>query len=297
MLFDLVVVGTEAPGLAAARLAVELGFHVAVVNDSENFRTPQTSGQDLLPISVRYFSGLARFASEDCLEIGTSRKTYQINSPRFVLACGSRPKTPSHIPFDSRRVLTSDEVNPINPVPQSVLIVGAGSHGLAAAVNLIQRENVKVSLVDQSAAIPKRGLPSKDQGYWDILHRSKAVMDWGTTVLGVESRTSMVTVFYNNGAMESFEAVVFAIGREGLTASLNLPHADLLFDESNRLWCNNFGQTEIPEIFAIGSVVGFPRFSGSPEEEALQLLGQMIPPNTPHLKSRRAAPAKRVSSY
>jgi pyruvate/2-oxoglutarate dehydrogenase complex dihydrolipoamide dehydrogenase (E3) component len=111
---------------------------------------------------------------------------------------------------------------------------------------------------------------------WEEIQEARCPVHWGTTVLGVERRHSVVTVYFENGAIESYGAVVFAVGREGCTQHLNLPRPDLLMDETGRIWCGDSGQTGLPNIFAVGSVVGFPRFRGSPTEEARRVLEQMF---------------------
>jgi NAD(P) transhydrogenase len=269
MLFDLVVLGTEPAGLLAAERASELGRRVAVVNDPAHF----SSRGQLTPFNrqkpnIRYFNGFAKFASDESLEIADSRETCRIRGERFLFACGDRPKRPVHLPYDGQTILDSDEILRLPQSPQSVLIVGAGSHGTRCARELLSR-GAKVSLVDQrefdlrGTSVPTGDVASRIQ--------------WGTTILGVERRERGVMVFHRNGSFESFGAVIFAVGRWGCTEHLNLPRSETLLDESRRFWCDDVGQTENPRFFAVGSVVGFPPRDFTPEEEAERLIRRLYP--------------------
>jgi pyruvate/2-oxoglutarate dehydrogenase complex dihydrolipoamide dehydrogenase (E3) component len=59
-----------------------------------------------------------------------------------------------------------------------------------------------------------------------------------------------------------------------------LPWPDLLLDENHRVWCNERGQTDLPHIYAAGSVVGFPRFPGTPSQEAEHIIGHILAEDT-----------------
>jgi NAD(P) transhydrogenase len=280
MQFDLVVLGTDPAVIASAMRASQLGQRVAIVDDSENFGkfAAVNFAEESTP-AIRYFSGLARFRGTESLEITFSRKTECLAARRYLLACGNRPKRPAHVLFDGQRILDSDEAASLDQVPGSVLIVGAGEHGLRTASRLLCR-GLRVSLVDQSHFNVPGKSPWRGRIHWEEIQQARCPVHWGTSVLGVESRHSVVTVYFENGAIESYGGVVFAVGREGCTQQLNLPRPDLLLDETGRIWCGEQGQTGLPNFFAVGSVVGFPRFRGSPTEEARRVLEQIFSEKT-----------------
>ncbi|MCA9068642.1 MAG: FAD-dependent oxidoreductase, partial [Planctomycetaceae bacterium] len=123
--------------------------------------------------------------------------------------------------------------------------------------------------------------PSPPHLAWDTVRALECPVHWGTTILGVERRHSSVIVYHENGSIETFDGVVFAVGRVGCTDHLQLPHPDLLLDETQRVWSNEFGQTSLSHIYAVGSVVGFPKTSVSPKQQALRLVEHLIQEDTP----------------
>lgn len=302
MLFDLIVLGTDPAGLEAAFLAASWGQSVAVVQDRERFASNlRPMPEESLASNLGYFNGSVKFLAPDSLEIANSQRTETLVARRILLATGTRPKRPLHVPFDGQKILTSDEMLLCEDLPQNVLVVGAGEHGIGCAAHLVQR-GVRVSLVDQSLAITAKGIPPRLQALWQQVAEARSPVHWGTTVLGVESRKAAVTVFYDNGSIETYGAVAFAVGRIGCTEHLGLPRPDLLLDESFRIWCNERGQTDVPHIYAAGSVVGFPRFPGLPREEAEHLFGQMLsedvlPKPPAFLKGKKRVPSRVPSIF
>src|SRR5205085_2520831 len=63
------------------------------------------------------------------------------------------------------------------------------------------------------------------------------------------------------------QALLYTIGRQGATASLNLPAAGLSADERGRLKVNEFYQTTVPHIYAAGDVIGFPALAATSMEQ------------------------------
>lgn len=281
MLFDIVVLGKEVAGLEVARHAAELGQRVALIDDRDHFAKPGAYDCGWqTPETIDEFCGSTRFVTPDTLEIRSSEKAQQIRGRRFVLACGSRAKRPQHVVFDGQRILDSDEAADREPHLRSWLVVGAGDHGVEAARQLTA-QGARVSIVDQYFPASDRFHSRASREAWDGIQELQCPVHWGTTILGAERRNSSVMVYHENGSIETYEGVVFAVGRVGCTNHLQLPRPDLLLDETQRVWCNEFGQTGFPHIFAVGAVVGFPRTAASPEQQAARVIEHIFQEEVP----------------
>ena len=57
------------------------------------------------------------------------------------------------------------------------------------------------------------------------------------------------------------------MGRQGTTLALRLDAAGLKADDRERLKVNGFYQTEVPHIYAVGDVVGFPALASTAMEQ------------------------------
>ena len=279
MTFDLAVLGTEPTGLEAARLASEAGLRVAVV--SLPFPRVLQTGKPSPPSAlradsptVRHFNGSVSFVTSEQMIITDSTGSTPIESRRILLACGTTSRRPKHVPFDGERVLDGIEALSWSGSlpPQSVaLIVGAGEQGLRCTAHFLA-QGLRVVLVDSQSSPNLMELSIGERKLLARLRAPEGVVRWGTTVIGAESRKDYVLVFFDDGSIETCDLVVFAVGRVGRTESLQLPRSDLLLDESGRVWCGPCGQTGVPHVYAVGSVVGFPRITRPALEEATLMI-------------------------
>jgi NAD(P) transhydrogenase len=72
------------------------------------------------------------------------------------------------------------------------------------------------------------------------------------------------------------DALLYTIGRQGATSTLNLGAAGLGPDERGRLKVNEFFQTAVPHIYAAGDVIGFPALAATSMEQGRLASGHMF---------------------
>jgi NAD(P) transhydrogenase len=63
------------------------------------------------------------------------------------------------------------------------------------------------------------------------------------------------------------QALLYAVGRQGTTMALNLEKAGLKADDRERLKVNANYQTDVPHIYAVGDVIGFPALASTAMEQ------------------------------
>jgi NAD(P) transhydrogenase len=61
--------------------------------------------------------------------------------------------------------------------------------------------------------------------------------------------------------------LLYAIGRQGTTEALQLENVGLVADERERLKVNSQYQTDVPHIYAVGDVIGFPALASTAMEQ------------------------------
>lgn len=71
-----------------------------------------------------------------------------ISAEAVMVACGTRPLRPAHIPFDGKRIFDSDQLlwGGVRDVPRDLIVVGAGVIGMeyASMMNIVPGTNVTV---------------------------------------------------------------------------------------------------------------------------------------------------------
>jgi NAD(P) transhydrogenase len=63
------------------------------------------------------------------------------------------------------------------------------------------------------------------------------------------------------------DTLLYAVGRQGTTMALQLDKVGLKADDRERLMVNDCYQTEVPHIYAVGDVIGFPALASTAMEQ------------------------------
>lgn len=213
------------------------------------------------------YRGEARFEGPNQLAVGAAAEATRIEADCVLIACGTRSIRPERIPFDGRRVFTSDDLLALDALPRSLLVVGAGTTGIEQA-SLLAALGVKVTLVDGCRTL----LNFCDAGMVENLMfqmRSMGVeFHLGDEVIGVdEAPGDRVAVHLASGRRLVGEGVMYAAGRIGNTDRLNVQAAGLEPDDQGRLWCDANLRTWTRNVYAAGDVVGFPALCDVTEEQ------------------------------
>ncbi len=190
-----------------------------------------------------------------------------LRGDNILVAVGTKPARPSHIPFDGTRIFDSDELLKLEQIPRSMIVVGAGVIGIEYAI-MLATLGVQVTVVDGRERI----LDFCDSEIVDtLIYHARSlgiVFRLGEDVVGIQKLPQgMVFVQLESGKRLVGETVLFTVGRVGDTADLNLQAAGLEPDERGRLWCNEHNQTWVPHIYGVGDVVGFPALASVSMEQ------------------------------
>ena len=219
---------------------------------------------------IDLFPGEASFIDPHTVEVTTPEGPFKIEGEKFLLAPGTKPARPSHIPFDGRNVFDSDEFLNLDHIPRSMIVVGGGVIGVEYGL-MFATLGVKVTIIDGR----ERLLDFCDREVVDSLiynARSMGVIfRLGENVADVRRvGQSSVAVELESGKRILGETVLFSVGRQGDTDALNLPAAGLEPDKRGRVTCSGNFQTDVPHIYAVGDVVGFPSLASASMEQGRQ---------------------------
>ncbi len=97
--------------------------------------------------------------------------------------------------------------------------------------------------------------------------------DLGTTfrfnehVSAVERHGSQAIALLASGKRIPADVVLYSAGRQGQTEGLNLDAAGLSADQRGRIAVNEFFQTSVDHIYAVGDVIGFPALAANSMEQ------------------------------
>ena len=228
---------------------------------------------------VGIISGTARFISPHEVEVDDGRRLRKVSADKIVVATGTIPARPATVDFDERTIIDSDGIIHLEQVPRSMVVVGAGVIGIEYA-SMFAALGTKVTVVERR----DRMLEFCDLEVVEALKyhlRDLAVtFRFRETVASVESRPEGAITVLRSGKKIPADTVLYSAGRQGMTADLGLEAAGLAADERGRIKVDEFYRTEVPHIYAVGDVIGFPALAATSMEQgrlaALHAFGEKI---------------------
>ncbi len=186
-------------------------------------------------------------ANEVLVSSGNSEKVH--NTKAIILATGS---SPAQIPCDlEASVLTEEQALFLPSLPKSVVVIGGGASGVEIAW-LFNALGVEVTLVEMLPQI----LPIMDmevaEGLRQSLEKQGIVVRTNTKVNFVSARQGRTVVCTEAGEIET-DSVVCAIGRKANSEGLN--EHGIALNPNGSVAVNEWQQTSVPSVFAIGDLV------------------------------------------
>ena len=217
---------------------------------------------------VQQMRGTARFIDAHTIEVTKEDgEVLQVQAASVLLAVGTRPFKPSHIPFDGASIIDSDEILEIKELPRSMIVIGAGVIGIEYATIFSALDTVVTVVEPRDTMLDFIDKEIVEDFTYQLRDRNMKLI-FGQTVEGVEKVDGKCRVTLKNGRVLTAEMVLFAAGRMGAVDSLNLQAAGLEADNRGRLKVNpETFQTAVATIYAAGDVVGFPSLASTSMEQ------------------------------
>lgn len=209
---------------------------------------------------ITLVQGTGSFLSNQSIEVSSDEGNKTVTFDQAIIAAGSHPTKIPVFPNDDPRLWDSTDALELREIPKKLLIVGGGIIGLemATVFHALGSEISVVELMDQI-------IPGCDADLVRPLHRriGKQYKNiWlETRVKSIESQKRGLKVsFEGTKAPDSavFDAVLVAVGRRPNGKLINAEAAGVTVDEAGFIPVDNQQRTNVPNIFAIGDIVGNP---------------------------------------
>lgn len=216
---------------------------------------------------VTVLAGMGRFLDPHTVGITSDQgREQKITADRIVIATGTRPARPDTVEFDDHTVIDSDGIINLDRVPESMVVVGAGVIGIEYA-SMFAALGTKVTVVERR----ERMLDFCDLEVVEALKyhlRDLAVtFRFRETVASVERMDRGAITVLESGKRIPADTVMYSAGRHGMTGDLNLDAAGLTADARGRITVDGDYRTDVPHIYAVGDVIGFPSLAATSMEQ------------------------------
>jgi NAD(P) transhydrogenase len=216
---------------------------------------------------VALVTGSGYFSDPHTLTVTDSNgREAKVSAEKIVIAAGTRPARPSSVEFDDRTVIDSDGIVHLERVPRSMVVVGAGVIGIEYA-SMFAALGTKVTVVERR----DRMLEFADLEVVEALKyhlRDLAVtFRFSETVAAVERHGAGAITVLESGKRIGADTVMYSAGRQGMADALGLENAGLAADDRGRIRVDEHFRTEVPHIYAVGDVIGFPALASTSMEQ------------------------------
>jgi NAD(P) transhydrogenase len=221
---------------------------------------------------VELISAEASFVNPNTVQLKyvDERGWRDVTAANVIIATGTTATKSDRVPLDGRRVFLSDDLLGLDHVPRTLAVVGAGVIGLEYA-SIFSALGVRVTIIDKR----RRLLPFVDAEIIDSLtyhlNQQRAIMRLGEEVDRIEpihdEQGERVKIHLVSGKQIVTEMALYSIGRTGATRPLNIETVGLQTDERGLLKVNGNYQTNVPNIYAVGDVIGFPSLASTSMEQ------------------------------
>lgn len=218
---------------------------------------------------VDVIRGEARFVTPNLLAVNSPDGDTTVAFRNAIIAAGSRV---SQLPFETKedpRIVDSTGALELPFIPKRMLVIGGGVIGLEMAT-VYHELGASITVVEALDSI----LAGADQDIVKPLYRrlkkqyENIFLKTFVTKL-TPKRKGIEVSFDGNSAPESdlFDLVLVAIGRTPNADRIAADQAGVQFDKSGFISVDKQQRTNVPNIFAIGDIVGQPMLAHKASHE------------------------------
>jgi len=186
--------------------------------------------------NIHCINGEARLNSPTEISVNSEK----MEAKNIIIATGSRPVELPSLKFDSKKILSSDNILEIDSPPKNLLIVGGGVIGCEFA-SIFSAFGSKVTIVE----VMERILPTEDKETakkLEILFKKRGI--------DILTKTSVESV-----QLDKFDKILVSVGRRPNTDGIGLEKIGVKKDRGGIL-VDEYLQTNIDNIFSVGDCIG-----------------------------------------
>lgn len=220
---------------------------------------------------IHILTGHASLAGDGKINIDGDGEKQSIAAQHIIIATGSSIIELPFMPFDGKKIVSSDDAIAFDKVPKKLVVVGAGAIGLelGSVWARLGSEVTVVELLPQIAPATDKDIAKLSER---IFKKQGLNFELGAKVTGTkkEGRTLFLTAEKKDKTLQ-FEAdkILVSVGRKPNTEGLSAESVGLALDDRKRIITDNHFRTNLSGVYAIGDVIAGPMLAHKAEEEAV----------------------------
>ena len=223
---------------------------------------------------VESIHGKGKLISANEVEVTKAKGKKEIlKAKNIILATGSRPINIPSVPWNGTTVVGSSGALEFNKTPKKLAIIGAGVIGLELG-SVWSRLGAHVDIYEAEKSL----LPMLDDDISRLIDREfrkqNLNIHLGSFVKGSKKTRKGVSLEIEiDGKVNNvdYEKVIVAVGRRPFTENLLSESVNLSLDEKGFVPVNDFCQTSIDNVYAVGDIVRGPMLAHKAMEEGVMV--------------------------
>jgi dihydrolipoamide dehydrogenase len=290
--FDVLVVGGGLAGISAAIKAADLGGKVCLIEKEEvgragflrrntlfmenRYSVPPSilwneykailkseadaycqSIKDKLELAgVSIMEGEGRLASQ--AEVSVQKKDGEsllVKGKSVILACGSGPRFPPTLPYETEVVISIDEISQLPALPEKILVIGSGSFACETALGL-QKRGAKVFLCSEQKDLVLEMDEDFNVEIERQLKEKKIKILSGKKLISFYKTEGEMGVTLETGIKFSVQQIIIAEARSGVDEITETENLGIRLGEHQKIFVDEGMMTSLPGVYAVGSIVG-----------------------------------------
>jgi|TARA_Y100000816_G_scaffold101782_1_gene70992 dihydrolipoamide dehydrogenase len=222
---------------------------------------------------VSQITGSAKIIDSNNVEVTNEDNIELLKTKNIIIATGSMPIDIPVAELDNKNIVDSTGALEFKAVPKTLGIIGAGIIGLELG-SVWSRLGSKVTILEAMDDF----LPMADSKISDDVlkefNKQGLNINLGCKVTATKSNEKNVTVNFTNNGNQSeltFDKLIVAVGRKPYTNNLLDESCGLSVDQNGFISVNDFCETQIKNIWAVGDVVRGPMLAHKASEEGIMV--------------------------
>ena len=215
---------------------------------------------------IDVINGFGKIIDNQTIEVSNKSSKEKFSTEFIIISTGASPNYFPGMKPDGKNIITYKDALVIDKPPKHIVIIGAGAIGIEFAY-FFNTFGSEVTIVEAQPNI----LPNEDIDISKELQRifksKKINIKTGVKVKNVSNKGKAITVNLEDSKI-SCDKVLVAVGVKANLSNLGLKNNNVKTDKG---WIstNEFMQTNIENIFAIGDVAGPPWLAHVASAEAI----------------------------
>jgi dihydrolipoamide dehydrogenase len=265
-------------GITAENVTMDVG---TMIRRKDNIVTQLTSGIKGLfkKNKVTLLAGRGSFAGREnemwqISVVGKEGGAEVVEARHVIVATGSSPRHLDGIPVDNKTICDNVGALALDAVPKRLGVIGAGVIGLELG-SVWKRLGSDVTILEALPDFLAAADPAVAKEAWKTFTLKQGLkISLGVKINTIKQGKKGITVDYEmgDGAFKlECDKLIVSVGRVPNTAGLGCDNVGLKLDDRSRIEVNDYCQTNLENVWAVGDVIRGPMLAHKGMEEGVMV--------------------------